>query len=203
MFQEVEFSLVSVCPLLCHNGQTADPLNPYAKKMKALTSVRKKTDENYAELARIEWEAGLYLDDKGQPTLPPHFVEAAVISGAKKSKLGTQFKSGFFIDRVTFHFPEKNKSLDELYELCRDSRTVRVNSSRVVRTRPIFRSWELTGVAQVDTDTVDVTHIEKALRDAGRLCGMGDYRPQFGRFDVVSVALLSEKPKEKKCQLVS
>ena len=42
-------------------------MNKFAKAMKAITSKRKKTDEDYIELARLEFFGGLYADDQGRP----------------------------------------------------------------------------------------------------------------------------------------
>ncbi len=44
--------------LMMHNGRTKDPLDPYAKALKKLTGKRKKTDADYLEISRLEWEAG-------------------------------------------------------------------------------------------------------------------------------------------------
>lgn len=49
-------------PLLTHNSQLSDPLNPWSKKLKSITSKKKKTDADHEEAARIEWKGGLYLD---------------------------------------------------------------------------------------------------------------------------------------------
>jgi len=58
---EVELSGDS---LIMHNGQTADPLNPFSKAMKEISSKRKKTDTDYEAMANIEYRAGLYLNKK-------------------------------------------------------------------------------------------------------------------------------------------
>ncbi len=94
----MEVTIEGVSPLLMHNGQTADPLNKFSKELKAVSSKRKKTDEDYAEMSRIEWHAGLYVDKHGFIVLPSEALEAAIGDGAKKSKLGKAFKSAVFID---------------------------------------------------------------------------------------------------------
>jgi hypothetical protein len=190
MFQELQFSFTGVCPLLMHNGHMADPFNPYTKKLKSLTDLKKKSTEVLEQIGRMEWEAGLYLDENGVPTLPPLVVEATILAGAKKSRLGPSFKSGFFVQSVKFTSPGiHQKTLDELYESNRHHSVVRVNTSRVVRVRPIFHTWELLGTAQFDDEQLDEAQVLRAMADAGRVCGIGDYRPQYGRFDVVEVEL--------------
>ena len=51
----VQIRFQGVSPLLCHNGQTADPRNAYSKAIKAISGKRKKTDSDYDEMARLEW----------------------------------------------------------------------------------------------------------------------------------------------------
>ncbi len=46
--------------MLQHNGQTADPLNEFAKELKKVSGKRNKTDEYHALMGEIEWRAGLY-----------------------------------------------------------------------------------------------------------------------------------------------
>jgi hypothetical protein len=53
-YQTLRFKLISVAPLLCHNGQLADPLNDIARQMKKISSKREKTDTDLEELARLE-----------------------------------------------------------------------------------------------------------------------------------------------------
>jgi hypothetical protein len=59
--KQLEISIRGVSPLLMHNGQTADPLNTFSKQLKAVSGKRKKTEEDYAEMSRIEWHAALYV----------------------------------------------------------------------------------------------------------------------------------------------
>ena len=56
---ETTITIRGIAPLLMHNGQLANPLNPLAKEMKKVTSVRTKTDEHHLELQRLEFLAGL------------------------------------------------------------------------------------------------------------------------------------------------
>ena len=55
-----KFRLTSVAPLLMHNGQLSDPLNPWAQAIKRITDKRKKTLADLEEVGRLEWYGGLY-----------------------------------------------------------------------------------------------------------------------------------------------
>ena len=57
-----------------------------------LTSKRKKTLDDHREIGRVEWMGGLYLDEKLRPCLPGEVIEGALVSGAKKFKLGKDAK---------------------------------------------------------------------------------------------------------------
>ena len=175
--------------MLCHNGQTADPRNIYSKAMKAISGKRKKTDADYEEMARLEWLAGLYRfqDDI---VIPDYVLEAVFINGAKKSKRGPQAKCGmFFTEHAPLEFPSKpvtitDETLSDLFLSGEFTHTVgvKVGMAKVMRTRPMFRNWSLVATAQFDPDVLNLRDIEEIAIDAGKLVGLGDWRPKHGRF---------------------
>jgi hypothetical protein len=193
----VQIRLQGVSPLLCHNGQTADPRNTYAKAMKAVSSKRKKTDADYDELARLEWLAGLYRID-GDLVIPDYVIESTMIGGAKKSKRGPQAKCGlFFTEHASLQFDGKpeiitDETLSEMFASGDFTHTigVKVGMAKVMRTRPVFRNWNITALAQYDPDVLNMRDVEEIAIDAGKLVGIGDWRPKHGRFDaeVIPVA---------------
>jgi hypothetical protein len=65
-----------------------------------------------------------------------------------------------------------------------DVRAVLVNNSRVMRTRPIFRQWAIEFAAEFDDEQINADQLIKAAQDAGRMVGLCDYRPKYGRFSV-------------------
>jgi len=186
----VQIRFQGVSPLLCHNGQTADPRNTYAKAMKAISGKRKKTDADYDEMARLEWLAGLYRTSD-DIVIPDYVIESTMISGAKKSKRGPQAKCGlFFTEHASLHFVGKpdvitDDTLAEMFVSGDFTHTigVKVSMSKVMRTRPIFRNWSLTATAQYDPDVLNLRDVEEIAADAGKLVGLGDWRPKHGRFE--------------------
>jgi hypothetical protein len=163
--------------------------------MKAVSGKRKKTDADFEELARLEWLAGLYRID-GDLVIPDYVIESTMIGGAKKSKRGPQAKCGlFFTEHASLQFDGKpdtitDDTLAELFATGNYTHTigVKVNMSKVMRTRPIFRSWSVNAVAQYDPDVLNMRDVEEMAMDAGKLVGMGDWRPKHGRFDAEVVA---------------
>jgi hypothetical protein len=186
----VQIQLQGVSPLLCHNGQTADPRNTYAKAMKAVSGKRKKTDADYDELARLEWLAGLYRID-GDLVIPDYVIESAMIKGAMKSKRGPQAKCGlFFTEHSSLEFDGKpaaitDDTLSEMFASGQFTHTigVKVGMSKVMRTRPVFRNWSISITAQYDPDVLNMRDVEEIAIDAGKLVGIGDWRPKHGRFN--------------------
>lgn len=185
--QSMLFNLRGVSPLLMHNGQTADPLNRFSKELKAVTKKRNKTDEDYAEVSRIEWHAALYVNAKGELILPSVQIESCIYDGAKISKLGKAFKSSVFVnDDALLNVGTKKKAAD-LWgdDRYRDVRGVRVGQSRVMRTRPIFSEWQCSFEVLFDDQQVNDSDVRRAISNAGMRVGIGDFRPKFGRFEIV------------------
>jgi len=186
----VQIRFQGVSPLLCHNGQTADPRNTFAKAMKAISGKRKKTDADYDEMARLEWLAGLYRTSD-DIVIPDYVIESTMIAGAKKSKRGPQAKCGlFFTQHASLQFVGKpdsitDETLAEMFSSGDFTHTigVKVSMSKVMRTRPIFRNWSLDAIAQYDPDVLNLRDVEEIATDAGKLVGLGDWRPKHGRFD--------------------
>lgn len=186
----VQIRFTGVSPLLCHNGQTADQRNTYAKAIKAVSGKRKKTDADYDEIARLEWLAGLYRID-GDLVIPDYVIESTIIGGAKKSKRGPQAKCGlFFTEHASLQFAGKpetitDETLAEMFASGNFTHTigVKVGMAKVMRTRPMFRHWSINAIAQYDPDVLNLRDVEEIASDAGKLVGLGDWRPKHGRFD--------------------
>ena len=89
--------LVGTSPLLMHNNQCVDPLNPLKKKIAAITGKRKKTESDYLELYRLEFIAGIYIGDEG-PYIPARCFRRCLIEGAKKDRNGTRFQSTISVE---------------------------------------------------------------------------------------------------------
>lgn len=88
-----EFRFESVSPLLQHDDKMANPFNDYTKRMKAISSKRKKTDDDLMEMARIEWMASLYHTERKGYYMKAECIEAAMLAAAKDKKLGKAFQA--------------------------------------------------------------------------------------------------------------
>lgn len=184
-WKTVTYQLTSVCPMLAHNGQTADPLNKFAKALKQVSSKRVKTDADFEEMARIEFLAGLYMGESG-PIIPAQNIDSMLINGAKKSKEGITAKSGVFCPEHAVMEYEGPRTADELWadERFRFAALVKVGQARIVRMRPIFRQWSATVKINVEESVTNVSRVDDWMTVAGSIVGLGDWRPQHGRFEV-------------------
>ena len=182
-WQTLQFRLTGDAPFIMHNSQTADPLNKFSKAMKAISGKRKKTDSDLEELARIEFLAGLYMGETG-PVVPAMVVDACIINAAKRSKEGMIAKSGFFASSNAPLEYDGPRTADELWQddRFRLSVPVRVQSARVIRTRPIFHEWAVTATVQYEDSVVTAAAVAGWFAIAGALVGVGDWRPRYGRF---------------------
>jgi hypothetical protein len=183
-------------PLIMHNGRLAIPADEYTRKIKAVTKANKgsnKTEAKDAEVARLEWEGSLYWDEKIHAYIPADNIERVIQLGAQKSKMGKQIQAAVFCTEDSLRNPVKYdgpKNLDALYatEGFVLTKTVVIQGKRIVRTRPIFPTgWSVEFDLEFDETVVDARTVMTAMHDAGRLIGLGDWRPKFGRFLVEQV----------------
>jgi hypothetical protein len=168
-------------PLVVHNIRLANPLDAYAKALKAITSKRSKTEDDHLELLRIEWEGGLYFDEKHGPYLPISYPMACLKQAGAINRQKTAVNRGVTLmaedggERLAIEY-DGPRTIDEMWEHDehRDVRPVKVGTSRTLRSRPRFPEWAIRFVAIVDTEIIDVETFEGVARRAGRNIGLGE-----------------------------
>ena len=73
-----------------------------------------------------------------------------------------------------------------------DVRPVVVQRQRILRARPRFDSWELEfKIVNSDPTVIHRDTLQKILIDAGRYYGLGDFRPDFGLFELAEFSVES------------
>jgi hypothetical protein len=182
-WQTITYRLTSDCPMLMHNGQTADPLNHWSKQMKAISGKRKKTDADYEELAKIEFMAALYIDKTG-PIIPAANIDSMLVNAAEKLREGPLVKSGVFCLKSASLEYDGPRDPEGLWtaETFRHVAIVRVQMARVARTRPVFNEWAADVSLNIEDSLVNVSQVDTWMNVAGSQIGLGDWRPQHGRF---------------------
>lgn len=181
--------LTGIAGTIPHNGQMANPMNSFAKALKAISGKRKKQEEDFEAMAKIEFMGSLYLDADGHPGWPGENIESMLIAAAKKQKEGPSAKMSIFVDGVLPLIYKGPKTPEELWEKeeFRLVASVKVQTSRVMRTRPIFRQWELVVPIQYDPALIDRANVMRWVEIAGQQIGLSDWRPRYGRFTAVAM----------------
>lgn len=178
------------CPLLMHSERGANPLDPTVQAHKKMTSLRKKTYQDLEDIAWSEFQLAIYFDERLGPYIPAQNIDRSIQDGAKKNKLGRTFASSArcVSDRIALD-NDGPRTVKGLYENKKyvDIRSVGVSQSRVMRVRPKFDAWSLTFDFAYDENELDESSVILAAQTAGRLVGICDYRPRFGRFDVEAI----------------
>jgi hypothetical protein len=175
--KEVRFTVTGTSPLLLHKP-------PFEQKAPSVG--RKKVPS-----PQDEAEAGAYRIDGGQLALPSFAFRGAVLSAAKGRKIGKTFattlvKGAVFVDDGFFGLCDEGGAPLTEYEI--DARRAVVQKNGVIRHRPKLMPWTCDVVFWIDTEAIDRAVLREFLEIAGRMVGVGDFRPEsggpFGRFAV-------------------
>lgn len=184
--KELRVKWTGIRPLILHNGELADPTNPFTIKIKDLTSKRKKTVADYEAIAKLEWEGALYWDEEHGVIMPSDCIERTVQVGAQKSRLGKDVQAAVFVQdevvKVNYDGPKTKEKMyaDPRFVL---RKGVRIQKNRVIKVRPMIPTgWNIMFTLEYDENIVNQGDLVKAMIDAGTLVGLCDWRPKFGRF---------------------
>lgn len=187
MEKVLNVKIKGVCPLILHNGQMADPLNRFAKASKAISKKKTKTDEDYEALSKNEFLSSFYMDGE-RLVVPGINIESLLVAGAKKQRAGGDAKSGIRVEQdpaIEYLGPKTPEALfaDDNFRL---TVGVRIKQARVMRCRPIFKNWSLTFGIIFEDEILNPEEVALYLTEAGSKVGLGDWRPRYGRFEVIS-----------------
>lgn len=178
-------------PIIQHSERLADPTNEFAKAIKLITDKgsKKMTEEDHERRNHLEWEGGLYWDDKLGPVIPGDNIEACIKEGAQKSRLGKDVVAAVWttssVWKLEYDGPRTKAALYKSAAIFVNRKGVVVGQSRIMRCRPMFPTgWTLQFTLEYDPTVINGKSIVKAMCDAGALVGLGDWRPKFGRFTV-------------------
>jgi hypothetical protein len=139
---------------------------------------------------KTEAESYLYKNEKGEICVPSVNIKACIreagrnyrISG-RRTTFAAMIRAGLDVKPFPY-VPLIHNGLQV------DVRPVVVQRSRILRARPRFDEWSLKfQIVNQDPTVIHMDTVKKILTDAGKYYGLGDFRPEFGLFDV------------KKCEL--
>lgn len=165
---QVEVTIEGVAPLL---------FNKWAEEEK--TDARK----NKQYIPEEEAEKSVYRDPDIGIYAPASWIKAACREASKEFKRGrgtmtATVKSCLFVAPVKIPF---GREYDEI-----DRQAAVVQKARIMRNRAKFNTWALTFNMEFDPDRIPEETLREILIEAGKMKGIGDYRPDHGRFKVTS-----------------
>jgi hypothetical protein len=173
-------TVIGVAPLLFHAWNTESVKE---KGAAAKGSRTKKTDD---------LESYVYRDRDGNLGVPgQNFVSALALAGKRMPDPSSPRKSAFDLCKagiiplsIVAPFLPGRPTWD--FE---DARRVTIQRAGITRIRPAMREgWQLSFDLLITMpDYLPPQTVMRLVGDAGRLVGLCDYRPTFGRFSTVSM----------------
>lgn len=186
---EIDITLTGVRPMIQHNGRLANQLDPYTRRLAAITKKTKKTDEDWATIMQIESRGSCWETPDGILGVPTEAVWRSLYNAATAFKRGEDIKrSLLFDDEVRPLLVDGEQVTCD--DFLRDPenvflKVVVIGRNRTMRARPrVPTGWQTTHRFELLTDVIDARNLAPILERAGRLVGIGDWRPRYGRYEI-------------------
>ena len=183
--KSIKVRLTSEHTLLMNSNAGVNPTHPITKKLKELTSKRKKTDEDSEEILMLKWELSMYHDPQIGPYIPAQNVEATLREAAKMTRRGKDVVRSIRVDPdyipLQYDGPRDIESLSKDPKF-RDIRVGRIQRASILIARARFDHWAIEFTLQYDESVFSDNEIEEILITAGKYVGLCDYRPRYGTF---------------------
>ena len=181
------------------NPQTIKITNPHAIEGRRLNGLMKKARKKEEEDAmaefeqsqiRNDWEASCYWDPKEKKFfIPDTVLLACVRAGAMAAKKGKDVDRAVIISETQAYIETTaHKTLDDAFEdeafrLEGPCKIPPKTGALIWKCRCMIPTgWKLTFTLEYDEEIVLTKQLIAAIEMAGRLCGVGGWRPKFGRF---------------------
>lgn len=156
-----------------------------AKAKAAKNSKSKKSDDV---------ESYLWRNDAGELCIPGEYLRQSIIMAAKfRQDPRSPRKSAMDLFKAGVVTLTNLSSLGVRDSDYLDTRRVMVQRAGINRTRPAMRiGWKAGFELQILTpEYIDQHFLQDVIQMAGRLVGIGDFRPTFGRFNVTAFEVLA------------
>lgn len=140
-------------------------------------------------------ESYVYRTDKGELAIPGEYLRGAIIGAAKfQQDPRSPRKSAMDLFKAAIVSLTPLASLGVKDWDFMDKRRVVIQRNAITRNRPAMaEGWKAKFILQVQLpEYVDEHLLNSTIQAAGRLIGLGDFRPSFGRFSVTSFEVLED-----------
>lgn len=179
----VNITIEGVAPIMFHRW-SCEAVEAKATAAKGSKTKREDNVESY-----------LYRDSTGEIAIPGEYLRQAIIEAAKfrqdprsPRKCAKDLYKAALISLTDL---ATTGATDPDYL---DRRRVCVQRAAVTRVRPVLNAgWSATFQMMVQTpEYISPQTLNTVVADAGRLVGVGDFRPSYGRFVVTGFTVLKE-----------
>lgn len=170
--------------LVMHNERLADPLDEYTREIAKVSKKRNKTEADHLEIGRLEFLGGMYTNGNG-PCIPAWNILRCLQDGGRRHKRGADVLRGIYpLAEHADVIYDGERDPDTMWKLGGFAlrKTVGIQRSRTMRTRPIFTDWQAELPVEVDPVVFDLDALRNIWREAGVYAGLGEMRPVYGRF---------------------
>jgi hypothetical protein len=178
--------------LLMNNPQVADPLHEGAKELKAISSKRTKTDDDYLLLSHLSIKWGVFWDNDLGIYIPSSWIFGLLCGHSfKQAKVSKkEIRSAVFINEMKFKLKyDGDKSVKSLKDIVENEKyhfrqTLKQGQVMVAKTRPQFHKWSFDFSVVFDDTLLDERTLKQILEYGFYYGGIGDFRPTFGRANI-------------------
>ena len=177
-----EIQIEGTAPLLFHRWSVE---GVDAKSKAAKGSKAKKEDD---------LETYVYRNPAGEICLPSEYLRMSIIGAAKfRQDPRSPRKSAMDLFKAGVVGLDPFCSLGTAQWDFVDQRRVMIQRNGITRCRPAMNTgWKTTVPIQVLLpEYIPPATLNEVVQSAGRLIGVGDFRPTFGRFQVIKFEVLS------------
>ncbi len=177
----VEVTILGVAPLLFHAWNVESVAEKSAAKKGS--KAKKEDDVN----------SYVYRDDKGFLCLPGEYLRMSLIGAAKfRQDPRSPRKSAMDLFKAAIVSMTPLASLGQKEWDYMDKRRVVIQRNAITRSRPAFKEgWKATIQLMCNLpEYISPSFLNDVIGQAGKLVGVGDFRPSFGRFQVVQFSIV-------------
>lgn len=179
----VEITIEGTAPILFHRWN-CESVESKSKAKKG--SAEKKSDDV---------ESYVYRNEKGELCVPGEYLRMAIVGAAKfQQDPRSPRKSAADLFKAAIISLTPLASLGVKDWDFMDKRRVCIQRNAITRSRPAMNTgWRAQFVLMTNLpEYIDPQLLNATVQAAGKLIGLGDFRPSFGRFNVVGFDLLED-----------
>ncbi len=179
----VEVTIKGTAPILFH-AWNVESVESKSKAKKG--SEEKKTDDV---------ESYVYRNEQGEICIPGEYLRGSIVNAAKfQQDPRSPRKSMADLAKAAIINLTPLASLGVKDWDFMDKRRVQIQRNAITRSRPAMaEGWVATFILMVTLpEYISPDSLNNVIQQAGKLIGLGDFRPTFGRFLLTSFKVLDE-----------